>query len=245
MSHVLTMIRMRSLLWSEPLNCVTEESQKKKKLIVVCLLAEKMITLYNKLCSRSKTWRRTEKTYWWSKRKRKKANQKIGDRIVEYNWKRSKCLQYRKGEEILIIDKKIWNRKKAPKQKYIIPWEVIKVCKSGNTYKIELINRVIHVFKKRGSTHTCDWGKKQETISKESFSEQVYIVSIDFPAGRNCQSILHALNCLGIYRFAKSLTGSFVNYLENKENDHDAWPLELVMGMPFKDDIKAASRGVL
>lgn len=97
----------------------------------------------------------------------------------------------------------------------------------------------------RGSTHTCDWGKKQETISKESFSEQVYIVSIDFHAGRNCQSILHALNCLGIYRFAKSLTGSFVNYLENKENDHDAWPLELVMGMPFKDDIKAASRGVL
>ena len=113
---------------------------------------------------------------------------------MEYNWKTSKCLQYRKGEEMLIIDKKRWNGKKAPKQKYIIPWEVIKVCRSGNTYKIELINPVIHVLKKEWfsveETHTFDWGKKQETIWKESFSEQVYIVSIDFPADRNLRAIL-------------------------------------------------------
>ena len=61
--------------------------------------------------------------------KAKNANKKVCDRTVDYYRRRRKCSKYKKGVEVFIrYGKK--NRKKAPKQRFVILGEVIKVGKT-------------------------------------------------------------------------------------------------------------------
>ena len=78
--------------------------------------------------------------------KAKNANKKVCDRTVEYYWKRRKCSKYKKGEDVFIrYGKK--NGKKAPRQRFAILGEVIKVGKNKNMYKIKFTSPVNQVSK--------------------------------------------------------------------------------------------------
>ena len=77
--------------------------------------------------------------------KAKNADKKVCDKTVEYYQKRRQCSKYKKGEEVFIrYDKK--NRKKAPKQRFILG-EVIKVGKNKDMYKIKFTSLISQVSK--------------------------------------------------------------------------------------------------
>ena len=76
----------------------------------------------------------------------KNAHKKDCDRIIEYYRKRRKCSKYKKGEEVFIRYREK-NRKKVPKQRFIILGEVIKVGKNENMYKIKFTIPVSQVSK--------------------------------------------------------------------------------------------------
>ena len=73
--------------------------------------------------------------------KAKNANKKVCDRAVQYYQKRRKFSKYKKGEEVFIrYGKK--NEKKAPKQRFVIFGEAIKVSKNKYMYKIKFTSPV-------------------------------------------------------------------------------------------------------
>ena len=76
----------------------------------------------------------------------KNASKKVCDGTVEYYRKKRKFSKYKKGEEVFIrYGKK--NRKKAPKQRFVILGQVIKVDKNKDMYKIKFTSLVSQVSK--------------------------------------------------------------------------------------------------
>ena len=147
------------------------------------------------------------------------------------------------------------NGENAPKQRFVILGEVIKVGKNKDMYKIKFTSPVSQVsksewffvediadFKKKlkGNKHVLKRGKQQYQkshlipLTKEdrlaNYFLQGYGVSFDPPGDGNCQfhTIAHALSHYGICRSAQSLR-DIVKYLESNPSDRDGMPLELLL----------------
>ena len=86
-----------------------------------------------------------QKRVYEEREKAKNAYKKVCDRTVEYYQKRRQCSKYKKGEELFIRYRKK-NRKKAPKQRFILG-EVIKVGKNKDMYKIKFTSLISQVSK--------------------------------------------------------------------------------------------------
>ena len=182
--------------------------------------------------------------------------------------KKRKCSKQKTGEEVFI-----WygnkNRKKVPKERFIILGEVIKIGKNEDMYNTKFRSPVNQVsksdwfsakdmadFKKKLKDNKHDLKRKKQQyqksilirLSKEdrlaAFLEQGYSKSFDPPGNDNCQffAIAHALSRYAIYRSAQSLQADIVRHLENNPNDRDGVPLELFMGMPFSDYLVQMAR---
>ena len=77
--------------------------------------------------------------------KAKNANKKVCDRTVEYTGREGSARDIRKEKKCLSGMEK--NRKKAPKQKFIILGEVIKVGEYKDMYEINFASLVSQVSK--------------------------------------------------------------------------------------------------
>ena len=143
--------------------------------------------------------------------KAKNNNKKVCDRTVQNYQKRRKCSKCKKGEEAFIrYGKK--NGKKAPKQRFVILGEVIKVGKNEDMYEIKFTSPVSQVsksewfsvediadFKRNLKDNKHGFKKRKQQYQKSllipltkedrlaAFFEQGYSVSFDPPGDWNCQ----------------------------------------------------------